>query len=240
MPAGDPVLGNSRGDRQLLRNDVKDSNASSGHARDCPATPGRARPAIAAGALAPLAPPRRPPEPLPQRPDKVRPMSRLMRDVSPGTYVMNPDTPSSIGRIARPCGRFSFWGARHLGCSTELGITMTPRRSTVEINHSNNNNQQANPVSRKPGQVQWPTSAFIWPPAARCAKPTAAPGSAQATEPGIRGLCAFSDGLSPLRWPVDSRRCSRMQSRERDRRFRASRHLPVVSRRQTYHSRRLG
>ena len=29
MPAGDPVLGSSRGDRQLLGNDLKDSNASS-------------------------------------------------------------------------------------------------------------------------------------------------------------------------------------------------------------------
>ena len=62
MPAGEPVLGSSRGDRQLLGNDLKNSNTSSGHARDCPPTPGQARPAIAAPALAPLAPPRRPPE----------------------------------------------------------------------------------------------------------------------------------------------------------------------------------
>src|ERR1700677_5029483 len=44
MPTGDPVLGSSRGDRQLLRNDLKDSNASSGHARDCRPTAGQAAP----------------------------------------------------------------------------------------------------------------------------------------------------------------------------------------------------
>ena len=43
MPAGDPVLGSSRGDRQLLRNDLKDSNASSGHARDSSAHPRTSR-----------------------------------------------------------------------------------------------------------------------------------------------------------------------------------------------------
>jgi len=43
MPAGDPVLGSSRSDRQLLRNDLKNSNASSGHARDCSPTPGQTR-----------------------------------------------------------------------------------------------------------------------------------------------------------------------------------------------------
>jgi hypothetical protein len=43
MPAGEPVLGSSRGDRQLLRHDLKNSNASSGHARDCQPTPGQAR-----------------------------------------------------------------------------------------------------------------------------------------------------------------------------------------------------
>ena len=44
MPAGEPVLGSSRGDRQLLRHDLKDSNASSGHARDRQPTPGRRAP----------------------------------------------------------------------------------------------------------------------------------------------------------------------------------------------------
>ena len=41
MPAGEPVLGSSRGHRQLLGHDLKNSNASSGHARDCSPTPGR-------------------------------------------------------------------------------------------------------------------------------------------------------------------------------------------------------
>jgi hypothetical protein len=44
MPAGDPVLGGSCGNGQLLGNDLKDSNASSGHARDCSPTPGQAAP----------------------------------------------------------------------------------------------------------------------------------------------------------------------------------------------------
>ncbi len=39
MPAGEPVLGSSGGDRQLLGNDLKDSNASMRHARDCQPTP---------------------------------------------------------------------------------------------------------------------------------------------------------------------------------------------------------
>jgi hypothetical protein len=42
MPAGDPELGRSRGDRQLLRNDLENSTTRSGHARDCPPTPGQA------------------------------------------------------------------------------------------------------------------------------------------------------------------------------------------------------
>ena len=62
MPAGEPVLDSSSRDRQLLGNDLKDSNASKRHARDCQPTPGQARPAIAAPALAPLAPPRRTPD----------------------------------------------------------------------------------------------------------------------------------------------------------------------------------
>jgi hypothetical protein len=44
MPAGDPELGRSRGDRQLLRNDLENSDTRSGHARDCPPTPGQAAP----------------------------------------------------------------------------------------------------------------------------------------------------------------------------------------------------
>ena len=43
MPAGDPVLGSSRGDRQLLGNDLEDSNTSSGHARDCQPHPRTSR-----------------------------------------------------------------------------------------------------------------------------------------------------------------------------------------------------
>ena len=43
MPAGEPVLGSSSGNRQLLGNNLKDSNASMRHARDCQATPGQAR-----------------------------------------------------------------------------------------------------------------------------------------------------------------------------------------------------
>ncbi len=44
MPAGDPVLGRSRGHRQLLGHDLKNGDASSGHARDCSPTPGRHAP----------------------------------------------------------------------------------------------------------------------------------------------------------------------------------------------------
>ena len=44
MPAGDPELGRSRGDPQLLGNDLENSNTRSGHARECPPTPGQAAP----------------------------------------------------------------------------------------------------------------------------------------------------------------------------------------------------
>ena len=44
MPTGNPVLGCSRGNRQLLGHDLKNSDASSGHARDCSPTPGRCTP----------------------------------------------------------------------------------------------------------------------------------------------------------------------------------------------------
>ena len=43
MPAREPVLGSSSGDRQLPGNDLNDSNASRRHARDCQPTPGQAR-----------------------------------------------------------------------------------------------------------------------------------------------------------------------------------------------------
>src|ERR1700693_5936476 len=96
MPAGDPVLGSSRRHRQLLGNDLKYSDMSSGHARDCSPTPGQHAPGDRRSGLALRAPPpRRPPEPQPQT-NRVRPMSRLMRDSSPGTYVVNPDTPLSV------------------------------------------------------------------------------------------------------------------------------------------------
>ena len=65
MPAGEPVLGSSSGNRQLLGDDLKNSDASYGTCPRLSAHPrtGRA-PAIAATALAlGLAPPRRPPEP---------------------------------------------------------------------------------------------------------------------------------------------------------------------------------
>ena len=62
MPAGEPVLGSSRGDRQLLGNDLKNSNTSTRHARDCQPTPGQARAGDRrSGTRPPLAPPRRPP-----------------------------------------------------------------------------------------------------------------------------------------------------------------------------------
>src|SRR5947209_13798117 len=41
MPAGDPELGRSRGDRQPLGNDLENSDTRSGHTRDCPPTPGQ-------------------------------------------------------------------------------------------------------------------------------------------------------------------------------------------------------
>jgi hypothetical protein len=44
MPAGDPVLGGGLGDRQLHGHDLKNSDASSGHAGDCSPTPGRRPP----------------------------------------------------------------------------------------------------------------------------------------------------------------------------------------------------
>src|ERR1700693_4598454 len=100
MPAGDPVLGSSRRHRQLLGNDLKYSDMSSGHARDCSPTPGQHAPGDRRSGLALRAPPSRgPPEPQPQA-NRVSPMSRLMRDSSPGTYVVNPDTSSGISPIA--------------------------------------------------------------------------------------------------------------------------------------------
>ena len=41
MPTGDPVLGSSRGHRQLLGDDLKNSDTSLGHAGDCSPAPGR-------------------------------------------------------------------------------------------------------------------------------------------------------------------------------------------------------
>ena len=64
MPAGEPVLGSSRGDRQLLGHDLENSNTRSGHARDCPPTPGQATPGDRRCGVALRAPPpRRPPQP---------------------------------------------------------------------------------------------------------------------------------------------------------------------------------
>src|SRR4051794_8678329 len=61
VPAGDPILGGSRADRQLLGRDLKNGDASSGHASDCSPTPGRrARRALLRVAIRAL-PPRRPP-----------------------------------------------------------------------------------------------------------------------------------------------------------------------------------
>src|ERR1700733_6793382 len=39
-------------------------------------------------------------------------MSRLMRDLSPGTYVVNPDTPLSVG--SGSTGRVAQYGSRRL------------------------------------------------------------------------------------------------------------------------------
>jgi hypothetical protein len=62
VPAGVPVLGSSSSsNRQLAGDGLENSNASTGHAPDSSPPPDAARPAIAAPALAPLAPPRRPP-----------------------------------------------------------------------------------------------------------------------------------------------------------------------------------
>ena len=64
MPAGEPVLGSSRGDRQLLGNDLKNSNASKRHARDSQPTPGQGAPGDRRSGVALRAPPpRRPPQP---------------------------------------------------------------------------------------------------------------------------------------------------------------------------------
>ena len=72
MPAGDPELGRSRGDRQLLGNDLENSNTRSGHARDCPPTPGQAAPGDRRYGLALRAqPPRRPPQPQASTPHEV-------------------------------------------------------------------------------------------------------------------------------------------------------------------------
>ena len=50
MPAGVPVLGSGLSNGGLFGNDLENSDASTGHARDCQTTPGQARPPIAAPA----------------------------------------------------------------------------------------------------------------------------------------------------------------------------------------------
>ena len=96
MAARDPVLGSSRGDRQLLRNDLKDSNASSGHARDRSPTPGQAAPgdrrcstrSARASATTAATPPSAPRQGVTHVPTHERPITW---DISP-----NPDTSSGI------------------------------------------------------------------------------------------------------------------------------------------------
>jgi hypothetical protein len=101
MPAGEPVIGSGSGHGQLLGDDLENSNVSTRHLRTVSPPPdGRA--AIAATASPSglrLRDDRRNPKPQPLR--RVRPMSRLMRDLSPGTYVLNPDTPLSAQRSPR-------------------------------------------------------------------------------------------------------------------------------------------
>src|SRR4051794_36559151 len=92
MPAGDPVLPRGPGDRQLVGDDLKNGDPGTGHAPDCSPAPGRCAPR--------RSPPRRRPmgsasaanTGTPPDHRGVRPMSRLMRDLSSGTYVLNPDT----------------------------------------------------------------------------------------------------------------------------------------------------
>jgi len=92
MPAGDPELGRSRSDRQLLGNDLENSNTRSRHARDCPPTPGQATPGDRrSGTRSARASATTAGTPVNPR-TQVRPMSRLMSDLSPETYVLNPDT----------------------------------------------------------------------------------------------------------------------------------------------------
>jgi hypothetical protein len=81
VPAGEPVLGSSSGDGQLVGDDLENSNAGSRHARQGHPHPGGT----------------------PGKDDQpgARPMSRLTTDLSPGTYVLNPDTFSRSHRSRR-------------------------------------------------------------------------------------------------------------------------------------------
>jgi hypothetical protein len=93
MPAGEPVLGSGLGDRQLLGDNFENSNASTGHPRTLAPSPDTI-PAIAAPAQPyglSLHHDRR--QTLNPSPNQVRPMSRLTSDLSPETYLLNPDTP---------------------------------------------------------------------------------------------------------------------------------------------------
>ena len=86
VPAGKPVLGRSLSNRQLLGNDLQDSDVSTRHAPARWPAP-RTMPAAIA---------------IPAQPyglslhadhrEHLRPMSRLMSDLPPGTHVVNPDT----------------------------------------------------------------------------------------------------------------------------------------------------
>ena len=93
MPTGVPVLGSSGSDGQLVSEDLENSNASTRHPapsppprtdragdRRCGTRFARASATTAGKGQSP----------------KVRPMSRDMKDLSPETYVVNPDTSSGM------------------------------------------------------------------------------------------------------------------------------------------------
>src|SRR4051794_15352067 len=100
MPAGDPVRGGSRGDRQLVGNDLKDSDTSTGHARASNPPGRRARRSPLRHSLR----------------SRLRDDRRNLNPTRPGvtyvprhegripeTYVLNPDTSPSASAAAETC-----------------------------------------------------------------------------------------------------------------------------------------
>ena len=123
MPTGVPVLGSGLSNGGLFGNDLENSDASTGHARDCQTTPGQARPAIAAAA---------PPSGLRLRNDR-----RSLASTEPGvTYVPTHERPITWDLCPEPRHpplRFIAGNPPYAGsCPSGGGFRWRPERTVQD------------------------------------------------------------------------------------------------------------